>query len=160
MKKVLSLFMLSNIFCLWADEEPFYYYEPWRYESYPFPADPYYRSYNEAHYDGLRRTRYYYVSTSDFDLSRPYAGFGLGYAYGNYSGNPSPYLPWWNRYTVFLNLLPKKTLELPEQVKIPPMAGAAPLAFKADETKSPMDLRLEEFLGATNRNDHSKAEQF
>lgn len=158
MKRLLSLLVLSNIFCLRAEEELFYYYEPWRYESYPFPADPYYYSYHDFHYDGLRKTRYYYVSTSHFDLSQPYAGFGLGYAYGNYSGNPSPYAPWWNKYALFLNLSPKKILELPKQVKILPMAGAALVTFKEDEPQSPLDWKLAEFLGATNHNDHSEAE--
>ncbi|MDD2599373.1 MAG: hypothetical protein PHO37_09125 [Kiritimatiellae bacterium] len=152
MKRLLTLFVLFTACCLPADEESdYFYYEPWRYESYPFPADPYYHSYQNAHYDGLRNTRYYYVSTSDFSLSQPYGGLSLGYSYGSFTGNGYPYTPWWSRYALIFNLSSKKILQLPEQAATPRIAGAAPLTFQEDEPKSPLELMLDEFLGTTNK---------
>jgi|GEM_PF-4058160 len=152
MKRLPSLLILLTACCLWAGEKSnYYYYEPWRYESYPFPADLYYQSYQEANYDGLRTARYYYVSTSNFDLSQPYGGLSLGYSYGSFTGNGYPYTPWWNRYGFFLNLSSQKILQLPEQATAPRLVGSAPLTFLEDAPKSPLEWRLNEFLNATNK---------
>jgi len=149
MKKVAVILLFLAICASGSEDESVDYYESWRYGPYPYAVAPYYSSY---YYGNFLTAPYFYDSTGDFDPSRPYIGLSYGYSYGNYSRYRYPfYNSWWNGYSVYMNLFPKRYLNPADKTESPPVAGSAPLILKAKEPKSPMDFMLDNFLNTTNR---------
>ena len=144
MKRITYTLIIFSMCALCSAEESACYYESWRADPFPYTMGPFYRNYGYRPY-----LPHYYCASDDFDPSKPYLGLTYSYSYCGY-GNPW-YNSWWNSYSVYMNIFQKKYLNTSERSKSSSMAGSAPLILKKNESNSPMERMLSNFLSATNR---------
>jgi hypothetical protein len=146
MKRVTYTIILFVMYMLCSADESICYYENWRAYPFPYTMGPFYRNYSYGPYLPL-----YCYASDDFDPSKPYLNLTYSYSYCGYD-NPWDNT-WWNSYSFYMNIFPKKYLDTPDIPNSLSLVGSAPLILKENEPESPMNHILNNFFNITNRND-------